>query len=112
MEVGTTNRTYLEDYENAVTANTAAFLKVHTSNYQITGFTHEAELTDTNGKGKTVHYKDIFRFWNPHVESKKDSSLSVSNMTYKDMVTFSLWRKYEDPKGTNVESTTEAPTNP
>jgi hypothetical protein len=28
------------------------------------------------------------------------------------MVTFSLWRKYEDPKGTNVESTTEAPTNP
>lgn len=50
--------------------------------------------------------------WNPHVESKKDSSLSVSNMTYKDMVTFSLWRKYEDPKGTNVESTTEAPTNP
>ena len=73
---------------------------------------HEAELTDTNGKGKTVHYKDIFRFWNPHVESKKDSSLSVSNMTYKDMVTFSLWRKYEDPKGTNVESTTEAPTNP
>ena len=45
-------------------------------------------------------------------ESKKDSSLSVSNMTYKDMVTFSLWRKYEDPKGTNVESTTEAPTNP
>ena len=46
VEVGTTNRTYLEDYENAVTANTAAFLKVHTSNYQITGFTREAELTE------------------------------------------------------------------
>ena len=46
VEVGTTNRTYLEDYENAVTANTAAFLKVHTSNYQITGFTHEAELAE------------------------------------------------------------------
>ena len=46
VEVGTTNRTYLEDYENAVTENTAAFLKVHTSNYQITGFTHEAELTE------------------------------------------------------------------
>ena len=44
VEVGTTNRTYLEDYENAVTENTAAFLKVHTSNYQITGFTHEPEL--------------------------------------------------------------------
>lgn len=46
VEVGTTNRTYLEDYENAVTENTAVFLKVHTSNYQITGFTHEAELTE------------------------------------------------------------------
>ena len=63
-------------------------------------------------KARQSTYKDIFRFWNPHVESKKDSSLSVSNMTYKDMVTFSLWRKYEDPNGTNVESTTEAPTNP
>lgn len=30
VEVGTTNRTYLEDYQNAVTENTAAFLKVHT----------------------------------------------------------------------------------
>ena len=39
VEVGTTNRTYLEDYTGAVTENTAAFLKVHTSNYQITGFT-------------------------------------------------------------------------
>ncbi|MFR1201546.1 MAG: L-seryl-tRNA(Sec) selenium transferase [Blautia sp.] len=39
VEVGTTNRTYIEDYTGAVTENTAAFLKVHTSNYQITGFT-------------------------------------------------------------------------
>ena len=46
VEVGTTNRTYLEDYENAVTENTAVFLKVHTSNYQITGFTREAELVE------------------------------------------------------------------
>lgn len=46
VEVGTTNRTYLEDYENAVTENTAAFLKVHTSNYQITGFTHEPGLEE------------------------------------------------------------------
>lgn len=40
VEVGCTNRTYVEDYENAVTEDTAAFLKVHTSNYKITGFTH------------------------------------------------------------------------
>lgn len=56
VEVGTTNRTYLEDYENAVTENTAAFLKVHTSNYQVTGFTHEPELSEL---AKTAHSREI-----------------------------------------------------
>jgi len=41
-EVGTTNKTYLRDYEEAVNENTAAFLKVHTSNYHMVGFTAEA----------------------------------------------------------------------
>lgn len=41
-EVGTTNKTYLRDYEEAVNENTAAFLKVHTSNYHMIGFTAEA----------------------------------------------------------------------
>lgn len=37
--VGTTNKTHLEDYENAINENTAGLLKVHTSNYRILGFT-------------------------------------------------------------------------
>ena len=40
-EVGTTNRTYIEDYENSITENSKILLKVHTSNYKIMGFTHE-----------------------------------------------------------------------
>ncbi len=44
VEVGTTNRTYLEDYEEAITKNTAILLHVHTSNFRIFGFTEEVSL--------------------------------------------------------------------
>ena len=48
VDVGTTNRTYIRDYESAITENTAALLKVHASNFRVEGFTAEvvpAELT-------------------------------------------------------------------
>ncbi|MDO5716910.1 MAG: L-seryl-tRNA(Sec) selenium transferase [Tissierellia bacterium] len=40
-EVGTTNKTHLKDYANAITEDTGAIMKVHTSNYRIFGFTEE-----------------------------------------------------------------------
>ena len=40
VEVGTTNRTYVTDYEAAITQDSAALLKVHASNFQVVGFTH------------------------------------------------------------------------
>ncbi|MGI2059204.1 L-seryl-tRNA(Sec) selenium transferase [Shewanella baltica] len=43
VEVGSTNRTHLKDYEQAITENTAAIMKVHTSNYHISGFTAAVE---------------------------------------------------------------------
>ena len=45
-EVGTTNRTYVADYQNASTPETGAYLKVHTSNFRVTGFTHEATVEE------------------------------------------------------------------
>ena len=46
VEVGTTNRTHLYDYENNITENTGVLLKVHTSNFKILGFTEEVPLED------------------------------------------------------------------
>ncbi len=51
-EVGTTNRTRIADYENAINENTGALLKVHTSNYKVVGFTEEAELEEIVELGK------------------------------------------------------------
>jgi len=45
-EVGTTNKTHLFDYENAINENTAALLKVHTSNYKIVGFTESVSVEE------------------------------------------------------------------
>ena len=45
-EVGTTNRTHLKDYENAVCNDTGLFLKVHASNYKIEGFTASVGLKE------------------------------------------------------------------
>lgn len=44
IEVGTTNKTRLSDYENAITENTAVLLKVHQSNFRIYGFTEQVPL--------------------------------------------------------------------
>jgi len=45
-EVGTTNRTYLSDYQKAIGSQTALLLKVHTSNFRVMGFTSDVSLQE------------------------------------------------------------------
>jgi L-seryl-tRNA(Ser) seleniumtransferase len=54
VEVGTTNKTRLEDYRQAVTEQSIAILKVHPSNFRITGFTEEASLPELVGLGREL----------------------------------------------------------
>lgn len=46
VEVGATNKTWLRDYREAITAETALILKVHTSNYRIEGFHHAVDVQE------------------------------------------------------------------
>ncbi|MGI8408821.1 MAG: L-seryl-tRNA(Sec) selenium transferase, partial [Pyrinomonadaceae bacterium] len=60
-EVGTTNRTKLSDYEKAIGDNTALVLRVHPSNYRITGFTEKpsiTELADLAHQNRILLYED------------------------------------------------------
>ena len=49
VEVGTTNRTYLKDLESAITQDTAALMRVHHSNFRLSGFVHEPSLEELVG---------------------------------------------------------------
>jgi L-seryl-tRNA(Ser) seleniumtransferase len=51
-EVGTTNRTHLRDYRDAITDQTAMLLKVHCSNFAVVGFTAEVTVAELAGLGK------------------------------------------------------------
>lgn len=63
VEVGTTNKTHLYDYENALHSETAIVMKVHTSNFKVVGFTKSVEtkeLIELTQKVKDVYfYEDL-----------------------------------------------------
>jgi len=59
-EVGTTNKTKINDYENNINENTAILLKAHTSNFIIQGFTKEANLTELVALGKKYNLPVVY----------------------------------------------------
>ena len=91
QEVGTTNKTHLKDYVNAINENTGILLKVHTSNYKIVGFTkevtykeladlaHEKGLVAVNdlGSGQFVDFTSYGLTYEPTVKEVLESGIDV-----------------------------------
>ena len=63
VEVGTTNKTHLYDYEHAINENTSMILKVHTSNFKTIGFTKTVETTElaelSAKHDQVIFYEDL-----------------------------------------------------
>lgn len=63
VEVGTTNKTHLYDYENAINDNTGMIMKVHTSNFKIFGFSKTVETEElaqlSDKHDQIVFYEDL-----------------------------------------------------
>jgi L-seryl-tRNA(Ser) seleniumtransferase len=59
-EVGTTNKTHLYDYERAINDNTALILKVHKSNFRVTGFVDEVSIEDLVSLGRRYQIPVMF----------------------------------------------------
>jgi L-seryl-tRNA(Ser) seleniumtransferase len=62
IEVGTTNRVYVKDFENALSPRTALLLRTHPSNYRIDGFTHDAsarELAELGQRAGVTVVEDL-----------------------------------------------------
>ncbi len=94
-ETGTTNRTHLKDYKEAIGKKTAALMKIHTSNFEINGFTksvaatdlaalaqsHSIPLIDDLGSGTLV---DLTQFGLPYERTAKEALTDGA-----DIITFS-----------------------
>lgn len=105
VEVGTTNKTYLTDYCNAITERTGLILKVHQSNFKIVGFTETVDLKDLVSLGKErnipVVYDlgsgaliDLRKFGLPY-----EPTVQESIKAGVDVVTFSTDKLLGGPQG-------------
>ncbi|MGI8774694.1 MAG: L-seryl-tRNA(Sec) selenium transferase [Actinomycetota bacterium] len=94
VEIGTTNRTHLSDYERAITPDTAAILKVHPSNYRVVGFVSEVAARDVARvalarKVCFIHDLGSGLFGEPPGGTGDEPAVDVALEEGADVVTFS-----------------------
>ena len=89
VEVGTTNRTRAADYEQAIGERTAAILRVHTSNYRVSGFTESASLDELAGIARAHRILLIDDLGSGAMEAIADEPTIADSVRACDIVTFS-----------------------
>lgn len=99
VEVGTTNKTHLSDYENAITNDTAMLLKVHTSNYRLVGFTESVDIKDLRKLANAV---------NKQRNSATAQMPHAAQVSYLDQTPFSAQAPFlaQEPLSTQAPYTT------
>jgi L-seryl-tRNA(Ser) seleniumtransferase len=89
VEVGTTNRTRVADYEQALGERTGAILRVHTSNYRVSGFTESASLEELAGLARARGILLIDDLGSGATEAIADEPTIADSVRFCDVVTFS-----------------------
>lgn len=89
VEVGTTNRTRVSDYDDAITRKTAALLRVHTSNYRVSGFTESVSLADMASVARQHDVLLIDDLGSGAAEPMADEPTVPESLRLSDVVTFS-----------------------
>ena len=98
VEVGTTNRTRQDDYEQAITPRTAALLRVHTSNYRVAGFTETATLAEMS---VVAHAHDVLLIddlGSGATGPIADEPTVAESLLHADVVTFSGDKLFGGPQ--------------
>jgi L-seryl-tRNA(Ser) seleniumtransferase len=112
-EVGTTNRTRIGDYEQAINERTKLLLRVHRSNFEITGFTEQPLLEELAALGKRrgipvmedLGSGDVFDL--PSVGVRGEPTISASLRAGMDVVTFSGDKLLGGPQAGLISGTPE-----
>ena len=108
VEVGTTNRTRKDDYEQAVTPRTAALLRVHTSNFRVEGFTESTPLADMSAVARERGVLLIDDLGSGATDAIADEPTIAESLRHCDLVTFSGDKLIGGPQSGIVLGATDA----